>query len=248
MLTAGVNGEGWWGLCKCDHFHVYICLCSGLAVSSVTTSTTTTRVTATPPSHSPSQHSGRCTSVNPGVLAKQNLRLIRSLLTPPSLRAVTLPQDPTQTLTTPTTQPSDTGTPNLPSAQWTDTRDRPSPPSHCHGPHGAFLTRGMMTHAFCSCQCKYELVGSFSGLPKSGSWLWFVSPLIVSCGPGAVSMTLSCGTFLTQSPKETSSLWRAVVCSVHTGVDLKLNVCNTHRSTLAFTSRICERLSWLADS
>lgn len=87
-----------------------------------------------------------------------------------------------------------------------------------------------------------------------GSWLWFVSPLIVSCEPGAVSMTLSCGTFLSQRPIDTSSLWRAVVCSVHIGVDLKRNVCNTHsqcveRSTLCitFTSRICEQLSWLAN-
>ncbi len=216
-------------------------------------STTTTRVTATPPSHSPSQHSGRCTSVNLGVPARQNLPLTRSSSTPPSLRAVTLPQDPTQTSTTPTTQPSDTGTPNLPSAQWTDTRGRPSPPSHYHGPHGAFLTRGMMPYSFCSWMQMCELVGRCSGLSESGSWLWFVSPLIVSCGPGAVSMTLSCGMFLTETKRDLITL--EGVCSVHTGVDLKLYVCNTHsqcveRSTLyiTLTSRICERLLWLADS
>ncbi len=82
------TGKGWSGLHNCDHSCVYIYLFSGLVASSVTMSTTTTRVTATPPSHSPSQHSGRCTSVNLGVPARQNLPLTRSSSTPPSLRAV----------------------------------------------------------------------------------------------------------------------------------------------------------------
>lgn len=180
MLIPGVNGEGWSGLRKCDHSRSHVCLCSGLGASSVTMSTTITRVMVTPPSHNPSQHSGHYTSVNPGVPARQNLPLIRSSSTPPSLRAVTLPQDPTQTSTTPTTQPSDIGIPNLPSAQWTDKRGLPWPPSHCHGPHGAFLIRGRMTYAFCTRKLMCKLVGRFSGLSEYGSWLWFVSPLIVS--------------------------------------------------------------------
>lgn len=201
-----------------------------------------------PPSHSPSQHSGRCTSVNPGVPAKQNLPLIRSSLTLPSLRAVILPQDPTQTLTTPTTQPSDTGTLNLPSARWTDTRGHLSPPSHYHGPHGAFLTRGMMT-------CFLELNAN----------LWVSRELLdPDCGLFRLWLSLvDQELFLWQFYAVRSSHrdQERPLCLGKVSYALSIlewiwsKLCATHfqcveRSTLhlMLTSKICERLPWLAGS